>query len=147
MCRFVREGSPVSETIGPDYLKVVNDLKAKIGSGELPIGAPIPSTKKLMEMYSVSSTVARRAVRELQNEGIVRGHTGKAVYVEAKPGEAVDVEKLRDEFASVTDELGSLKDRVGALEAQLADLYARTAHAYQPNNGTTGEQPKRRKSS
>ncbi|MGH3672890.1 MAG: winged helix-turn-helix domain-containing protein [Pseudonocardiaceae bacterium] len=69
----------------PKYRQIADDLRAKITDGTYPVGAAPPSTSQLMQSYDVSVTVARAAVKELQNEGIAEGQPGKAVYVQRKP--------------------------------------------------------------
>jgi DNA-binding GntR family transcriptional regulator len=130
----------MSGTSGPDYQRVADDLKSKITSGELPIGTPIPSTTNLIEIYKVSNTVVRRAVMELKNEGVVRGHPGKAVYVEKMPTEPVDDEALRAQVEDNTE-------RIGALEAHMADLSARLGLPYPSSNATPAEAARRRRKS
>jgi GntR family transcriptional regulator len=133
----------VGKRTGPDYQRVVDDLKSKISSGELKIGESIPSTPKLEEQYGVSNTVARRAVLELQNEGVLRGHPGKGVYVEAVPEESVTVRALHEELGVLREKYKELADTVGKLQAHLMDLYARVAEKYPEDN--SGTKPARRR--
>jgi DNA-binding GntR family transcriptional regulator len=80
---MVLKGTRVS--IGPDWQKVADDLRARIASGEYPLESKIPSTAKLQAAYSASSTVVRQAVRELQHDGVLTGRPGKGVFVAALP--------------------------------------------------------------
>ena len=63
------------------YLRVVNDLRRKIESGELGPGAPLPSNKALMDEFGISTSTAQRAVRALKSDGLVETVLGKGVYV------------------------------------------------------------------
>ncbi|MEE1741192.1 GntR family transcriptional regulator [Streptomyces sp. BE147] len=149
----------------PEYRRVMDDLRRKIVAGDIEVGNPIPSTSKLMEQYSVSSTVVRRAVSELRGEGLLHGHSGKAVFVRAKPetaqNEQATLELLNQGFEKLAQrvdemdstnkdlattlraELSDLKDLVAALQTQLIELYGRTGQPY-PHDalptsaGTTG---------
>lgn len=65
----------------PAYLKIASDLRAAITSGDLPVGAKLPSETGLMRQYGVSRTVAKWAIAVLKGEGIVEGRAGSGVYV------------------------------------------------------------------
>jgi DNA-binding GntR family transcriptional regulator len=146
----------VQTVIGqPAYRQLADDLRSKISAGEYPIGAPIPSTSQLCELYKVSATVARAAVAELRSDGIVQGQPGKAVYVVGTP-ETVDAErvdlgdvqrrvdglgkkvgKLARQIEStpaglqqLQDDLGELRRQTALIETHLMDLYARLGQAY-----------------
>jgi GntR family transcriptional regulator len=135
----------VVETTGPDYQRVVDDIKAKVTTGELKIGEPIPSTPKLMKQYGLSNTVVRRAVQALQSEGVLRGHPGKGVYVASRPEDAPTLPKLHAELEQLREQYERLADHVGALKGHLMDLYARVGeefpeegHNHQPNDRAAG---------
>jgi GntR family transcriptional regulator len=121
--------------VGPSYQRVADDLRSQIGSGKLAIGDPIPSTAGLMKLYEVSSTVVRRAVAELQAEGLVYGQPGKAVYVQATPADVeadqVSTEALRQQFGELRAEVqGPVRDALGVMEANLMDLYGKLGFEY-----------------
>lgn len=98
------------------YLQLADDLRRQIVSGELAIGAQIPSTAQLMSIYGVSNTVVRSAITELRYQGLLVGHAGKGVYVQQKPSE--EGEALDREFELATRELDEanefLRAAVGA---------------------------------
>lgn len=99
----------------PKYLHVAAALRRAIRAGTYPVGSELPSTSKLTESFGVSTTVVRAAVRELRDEGLVRGQPGKAVYVTAEPdGESTN-------SADVEERLRDLEARVTALESRQAD--------------------------
>lgn len=100
----------------PKYLHVASELRRAISAGVYPVGSELPSTAKLTASYGVSTTVVRAAVRELRDEGLVRGQPGKAVYVTAEPGGDPGVN------ASVDERLRNLTDTV---QAALRDFDAR----------------------
>ena len=117
----------MTSKIGPSYRRVADDLKARITAGEFPVGSPIPSTAKLVEHYGVSSTVARHAVTELQADGIVIGHSGKAVFVQARPSDA-DAERVTT--AQLAEDQSGLRRDLARFQAELIDLYGKTGHEY-----------------
>ncbi|HXA61301.1 MAG TPA: winged helix-turn-helix domain-containing protein, partial [Streptosporangiaceae bacterium] len=65
----------------PLYQQVVDAIEAKIASGELGEDDKIPSAKTLAETHGVASMTAQRALRELQNRGIIYGIAGRGSYV------------------------------------------------------------------
>jgi DNA-binding GntR family transcriptional regulator len=101
----------------PKYRQIADDLRAKISDGTYPVGAALPSTSQLMQSYDVSVTVARAAVKELQNEGIAEGQPGKAVYVQRKPV----VAKPSTEYREITQQIEALRESFGQAIQQLDD--------------------------
>lgn len=62
----------------PAYERIAADLRERIGRGEFPHDAALPSADALADEYSVSRRTAHRAVRMLVDEGllIVRANYG-----------------------------------------------------------------------
>ena len=100
----------------PAYEQVADDLRQKIVDGTYPVGEALPSTQRLMDSYSVSSTVARRAVSELRNEGLVVGQSGKAVFVKRVPDSQP---APSPEFTAIMQRVDELKATV---DGTMADL-------------------------
>ena len=92
----------------PKYLQIADDLRTKVIDGTYPVGAALPSTSQLMQIYEVSVTVARAAIKELQNEGVAEGQPGKAVYVQREP-EPVEPST---EYRELTRQIDDLRDTV-----------------------------------
>ncbi|SCL36021.1 regulatory protein, gntR family [Micromonospora pallida] len=65
--------------------KIIDDIKAKIESGELRPGDQIPSAAELRAQHGVSITVVRGAVSWLKATGLVKGVPGVGVFVAEKP--------------------------------------------------------------
>ncbi len=132
------------------YMKVANDLRAKIVSGALEVGDAIPSTKELERQHGVSATAARNAVALLRTEGLLEGVAGKGVFVIAKPQEveaernsledvARQIAELRTEVRELTARVGiqqsgrDLAGEVAELRGLVEQLYNRLGHPV-PNN-------------
>ncbi|MEU6710052.1 GntR family transcriptional regulator [Nonomuraea sp. NPDC046802] len=98
------------------YMRVANDLRAKIASGALGVGDAIPSTKELERRHGVSVTAVRNAVAQLRGEGLVEGVAGKGVFVIAKPQ---DVEAGRISLEDVAAQLVELRNEVRELAARV----------------------------
>jgi GntR family transcriptional regulator len=145
--------------VGPEYQRLIDQIRAGITSGEYPIGKAIPSTAQLAEIAGVSTQVVRRAVGQLEADGILEGHPGKGVFVKAVPEEADrerqdlaalgrQVSELVEQFRSLAGqspipdgELGRIGARLtdlqeahGQLEAAVIDLYGKMGYDY-PHSG------------
>jgi len=73
---------PLGET--PVYLQLAGILRARIRSGELAAGRPLPSYMTLMQEHGVARGTAAKAVQVLVGEGLARVVPGKGVYVVPK---------------------------------------------------------------
>jgi GntR family transcriptional regulator len=67
------------------YLDVAEDLRRRIGSGELRAGRPIPSEAQLAEDHGVSRVTVRRALATLRDAGLVASRQGFGWYVTPSP--------------------------------------------------------------
>jgi GntR family transcriptional regulator len=67
----------------PGYLRVANDLRARIASGEFPPGAKLPSETNLIAEYGpgASRIVIKNAIGILKGERLVEGHPGSGYFV------------------------------------------------------------------
>ncbi|MBL4700965.1 MAG: GntR family transcriptional regulator, partial [Phycisphaeraceae bacterium] len=62
--------------------QVARSLKQQMRQGVYPAGSILPSIRKLSNDFSVSPSVAHRAIRELEENGIVQTHHGKGTVVQ-----------------------------------------------------------------
>lgn len=65
----------------PLYLRVAEELRARIESGELPPGTRLPSVAEISRQYGGSNSVASGAYRLLVDEGLVVSRHGAGHYV------------------------------------------------------------------
>ena len=65
----------------PYYIQLIEVLREKIDLGDWQDGDQIPSEPDLCEVYGVSRTVVRQALRELELEGIIIRRKGKGTFV------------------------------------------------------------------
>ena len=72
-------GGPV-----PLYYRLREALRARILSGELAPGSPIPTENELIERYGVSRTTVREAILPLVQEGLLYRKQGKGTFVAAR---------------------------------------------------------------
>lgn len=154
----------MTEVIGqPIYQRIASSLRAQIDSGELAVGDPLPSTRKLMEIHQASNNVVRNAVEVLRQEGLVHGQPGKAVYVRATPqvveeerstlkAVGAEVAELREQLQRLADhqpaeviaKIEGLRIEVSRLREDLWTLYDRVGQPRPP--GQNSSKQKRRKS-
>lgn len=76
MSTIIREGNGISLA-----RQVSLSLRQKIRTKEYRHGTPLPSIRMLKDEYGVTLNVIQRALRELENEGVVQAHHGKGVVV------------------------------------------------------------------
>ncbi len=74
-------GSVITGNKVPLYLQVAGTLKQRVRTKVYHSGSPLPSVRKLSEEFGVSTFVVQRAVRELEEGGIVKTHHGKDMVI------------------------------------------------------------------
>lgn len=71
----------LSQTGGPLYQQIVNQIKQKIAVGEWEAGQEIPSIRQLAADLSVSVITVKRAYLELEHVGLIVIQHGKGSFV------------------------------------------------------------------
>ncbi|GGS46631.1 hypothetical protein GCM10010156_01650 [Planobispora rosea] len=69
----------------PVYKQIAEEIHARIRSGELGPGEPVPSEAQLEIQYDIARTTARRVARELREQGLVYTVQGEGTFV-GEPG-------------------------------------------------------------
>lgn len=89
----VSPNSPV-----PIYQQIVDQIKARILTGELKSGDPLPSIRQLAGELLASVITTRRAYSELETEGLIMTRAGLGTFVaDLEPGA---IEALKDEVVT-----------------------------------------------
>jgi DNA-binding GntR family transcriptional regulator len=78
--RVVRSADNTT-TAGPRYRAVAAELRARIESGDLRPGNPLPSESALVVQHGISRGTARHALAELEGAGLVETIHGKGRFV------------------------------------------------------------------
>lgn len=93
---------------GPLWRTIADLTRSEILSGHYPPGAPLPGETALAERYRTSRPTVRRAIAELQGEGLVSASQGRGTYVRARPdrraivtGTSKHVDLLGEPFAAL----------------------------------------------
>jgi DNA-binding LacI/PurR family transcriptional regulator len=63
------------------YIKLYNQIKARIKSGKYAVNTKIPHIKELAKSFKVSDTTLQRAIKMLEREGILIGIPSKGTFV------------------------------------------------------------------
>lgn len=69
----------------PASVRIAEDLRQRIESGDLAAGDRLPSERDLAERYGAARNTARQAVRILTESGLVVAEHGRGVFVRARP--------------------------------------------------------------
>ena len=75
----------------PLFLQIVRQLQDAIGSGQLPAGALLPSSRALARTLRVSRNTVLTAYDELKARGLIRGRHGAGMRVAAAVARGFDV--------------------------------------------------------
>jgi GntR family transcriptional regulator len=63
------------------YVQLADDLAARIGRGEFPVGGRLPSEQDLAVSYGVAKMTVRRAMQILRDRGLIRTLHGRGSVV------------------------------------------------------------------
>ncbi|MBF7096542.1 GntR family transcriptional regulator [Alkalibacter mobilis] len=95
----------------PIYLKIVEDFKERINSGEIKPGDMIKSENALCEEYSVSRMTVRKSLNVLAGEGYIYSVPGKGNFIN---------EPNQDKYILYFNEMTSIESSVE--DTQLLDV-------------------------
>lgn len=118
----------------PLYQQVVEQIRARILSGDLRPGTPLPSVRQLAADISASVITTRRAYLELEKEGLITTRPGLGTFVAQIPGQRrkeIAMGMLRAEL----ERLAARARELGVSPEELADL-VRTLSAEQGAAGS-----------
>ncbi len=79
----------------PIYEQITSQIKAKIMSGELAAGQPIPSMRALAKAIHVSVITVQKAYEDLQRDGFIETTVGRGSFVSALIKEFMQEEQQR----------------------------------------------------
>ncbi|MFF0572902.1 GntR family transcriptional regulator [Streptosporangium saharense] len=67
------------------YQEIAAELRERISSGSLPMGAAVPSENELRERHGASRNTVRQALAVLEREGLIVARHGKGRFVRSTP--------------------------------------------------------------
>ena len=80
-----RPASPDQVSLrGPKYREILGRLRSEISAGKFDHNGRLPSESELVERFGVSRPTVARALRELQNEGMIDRRAGSGTFLREK---------------------------------------------------------------
>lgn len=104
----------------PLYIQVKEHLRHQIGQGVWQPGEQMPSETELCNAYDISRTVIRRALLELQHEGLIYSQKGKGSFVAEPRVHEVLAQNLTGFYHDMTKQGHKVSSRVLRLESSEA---------------------------
>lgn len=108
------------------YVQIADEIRARISSGALKAGDTAPSLSDITEQWGVASATARRAIRQLQDEGLVHSMRGRGTFVGPPGTETADVPTYRRMANEIIERVRAgelVPDRVIPSETTLMQEY------------------------
>ncbi|WP_448312511.1 GntR family transcriptional regulator [Corynebacterium suicordis] len=65
----------------PIYLQIAEEIKSRIGAGQLVAGDRVPSTNEISAFFTVNPTTAAKALTQLHEEALVIKKRGLGMFV------------------------------------------------------------------
>lgn len=97
------------------YIELAQALRNAICDGTYPQGTRLPTIPELCDLYRVSNTTVKRAMDELETEGLVARRRGSGIYVKrssAIPGSAASGTSVSGQMSGLTAEFAALGKEV-----------------------------------
>lgn len=109
----------ISQTDGrPMYLQIIEQIRHKVGIGDWPAGAEIPSIRQLAADLSVSVITVKRAYQELEQAGVIVTQPGRGSIVASSP--VLDTAQWEEQLNQSLDQAARLGQLLGLAPDALA---------------------------
>ena len=108
------------------YEEIVVKIKDMLENGRLKSGDQLPGERELSEVFRVSRSSVREALRTLETQGFLESRQGDGTYIASKPVESL-VNPLASVIFSEKDSQMELFEMRRLIEPQLAYLAAERA--------------------
>jgi GntR family transcriptional regulator of arabinose operon len=103
----------------PLYKKIIDDLLQAIESGQLQEHAQLPTEKELSQTYQVSRITSKRALTELENQGLIYRIQGKGSYVQTRKPKKKNVARILFLIPFVNDlSLGNFNEGLAPITSE-----------------------------
>lgn len=116
--------SPIKKT--RVYEEIVTKIKEMIEKGKLTSGDQLPVERELAEIFRVSRSSVREALRSLESQGFLESRQGDGTYIASNPVESL-VRPLATVIFSEKDEQMELLEMRRLIEPQIAYFAAERA--------------------
>jgi GntR family transcriptional regulator len=107
----------ISQTGGPMYLQIIDQIKQKIAVGDWAAGDEIPSIRQLAVALRVSVITVKRAYLELERDGIIVTQQGKGSFVAPDP--ALGPRLYEEKMATHLEEAARLGTTIGMSDREI----------------------------
>jgi DNA-binding transcriptional regulator YhcF (GntR family) len=111
------------------FQRIVDDITAQIEDGRLQPNDPLPSARKMADIYGVASMTAQRALRELQHLRITYGVPGKGTFIHPDANDVLRGDALREPIDDP-----DLRQRVGDYLAVQQHIVTRLNNRRDPDD-------------
>ena len=108
----------------PLYEQIVEEIKAKILSGELKPGDALPSIRQLASELLISVITTKRAYQELESQGFIETQQGRGTFVKA-PEAVSNRQRRTKEIEARLEEVIALARRLGVGSHELKAIFLR----------------------
>lgn len=108
------------------YEEIVAKIKDMLEKGRLKSGDQLPGERELSEVFQVSRSSVREALRTLETQGFLESRQGDGTYIASKPVESL-VSSLASVIFSEKDSQMELFEMRRLIEPRLAHLAAERA--------------------
>ena len=101
----------------PKYQSISNDLRRRIGDGEIAPGERLTAQHALAQEYGVTVMTLRQALADLEVEGLVHAVKGKGTFVSEPPSVRYDLDHLWSFTQEMTEQGVEVTTEVLAVRA------------------------------
>lgn len=108
------------------YEEIVSKIKDMLENGRLKSGDQLPGERELSEVFQVSRSSVREALRTLETQGYLESRQGEGTYIASKPVESL-VSPLASVIFTEKDSQMELFEMRRLIEPQIAFLAAERA--------------------
>ncbi len=108
------------------YEEIVSKIKVMLENGRLKSGDQLPGERELSEVFQVSRSSVREALRTLETQGYLESRQGEGTYIASKPVESL-VSPLASVIFTEKDSQMELFEMRRLIEPQIAFLAAERA--------------------
>lgn len=107
----------LSQTGGPLYQQIVNQIKQRIAVEEWAAGDEIPSIRQLAADLRISVITVKRAYLELEHEGLIVTQHGKGSFI--APDVAIGHQLFEQEMVGHLEEAARLGTTIGMSDREM----------------------------
>ncbi|MEO1080098.1 MAG: FCD domain-containing protein [Pseudomonadota bacterium] len=84
-----REEVNIREASRLKAVEIMDFVRERIDSGEWPQGHKIPTEKNISSQFSAARNTVRKALGQLESDGVIKRHVGRGTFVRATTGDTI----------------------------------------------------------